>query len=237
MALISCPECGKEISDKAFACPHCGNPMNPQPQQQVDGEEQASPKPVQDDSVEPRTINNSEAQHAYDDKKNESIKNTKSSKKKPGCLTVIIIAVLILFANFFLRPMAKLYMRQRMNHQTEASGVYGAGLDRAEPIMDKLRKETPSTLGFLGELKKVYYGIGTITMEFKKADYENSPSGNAAKKHVIAEIQAMPNSLKKIMKEIVEEDFSLSIEISSGEIGTGSTIINLSPNEIEKALN
>ena len=33
MALISCPECGKEISDKAFACPHCGNPMNPQPQQ------------------------------------------------------------------------------------------------------------------------------------------------------------------------------------------------------------
>ena len=32
MALISCPECGKEISDKAFACPHCGNPMNQQPQ-------------------------------------------------------------------------------------------------------------------------------------------------------------------------------------------------------------
>lgn len=34
MALISCPECGKEISDKAFACPHCGNPMNQQPQQE-----------------------------------------------------------------------------------------------------------------------------------------------------------------------------------------------------------
>lgn len=34
MALISCPECGKEISDKATACPNCGNPMNQQPQQQ-----------------------------------------------------------------------------------------------------------------------------------------------------------------------------------------------------------
>lgn len=34
MTLISCPECGKEISDKAFACPHCGNPMNPQSQQE-----------------------------------------------------------------------------------------------------------------------------------------------------------------------------------------------------------
>lgn len=41
MALISCPECGKEISDKVTACPHCGYPMvetSPQPEtpQQVE---------------------------------------------------------------------------------------------------------------------------------------------------------------------------------------------------------
>ena len=28
MALISCPECDKEISDKATACPNCGNPVS-----------------------------------------------------------------------------------------------------------------------------------------------------------------------------------------------------------------
>ena len=28
MALISCPECGKQVSDKAFACPNCGYPIN-----------------------------------------------------------------------------------------------------------------------------------------------------------------------------------------------------------------
>jgi len=28
MALIKCSECGKEISDKASTCPHCGNPIN-----------------------------------------------------------------------------------------------------------------------------------------------------------------------------------------------------------------
>jgi uncharacterized membrane protein YvbJ len=27
MALIECPECGKRISEKASACPNCGNPM------------------------------------------------------------------------------------------------------------------------------------------------------------------------------------------------------------------
>lgn len=28
MALIKCPECGKEISDKALACIHCGFPLS-----------------------------------------------------------------------------------------------------------------------------------------------------------------------------------------------------------------
>lgn len=28
MALIECPECGKEISDKAESCPHCGFPIS-----------------------------------------------------------------------------------------------------------------------------------------------------------------------------------------------------------------
>ena len=26
MALINCPDCGKEMSDRAPACPHCGHP-------------------------------------------------------------------------------------------------------------------------------------------------------------------------------------------------------------------
>lgn len=31
MSLIKCAECGKDISDKAEACPSCGNPINKQP--------------------------------------------------------------------------------------------------------------------------------------------------------------------------------------------------------------
>jgi predicted RNA-binding Zn-ribbon protein involved in translation (DUF1610 family) len=27
MAIIKCPECGKDISDKAPICPQCGNPL------------------------------------------------------------------------------------------------------------------------------------------------------------------------------------------------------------------
>lgn len=28
MALINCPECGKEVSDQAVSCPNCGTPIN-----------------------------------------------------------------------------------------------------------------------------------------------------------------------------------------------------------------
>ena len=31
MSLIKCSECGREISDKAVSCPHCGNPISSQP--------------------------------------------------------------------------------------------------------------------------------------------------------------------------------------------------------------
>ena len=34
MALVSCPECGKEISDAARSCPHCGHPIAQEPQPQ-----------------------------------------------------------------------------------------------------------------------------------------------------------------------------------------------------------
>ena len=35
MALISCPECGKKVSDRAATCPECGCPINTAPAESV----------------------------------------------------------------------------------------------------------------------------------------------------------------------------------------------------------
>ncbi len=43
MALIKCPECGKEISDQSIVCINCGYPIN-QPQQTVDTNQVKCPK-------------------------------------------------------------------------------------------------------------------------------------------------------------------------------------------------
>lgn len=47
MALIKCPECGKEISDKATSCPNCGFPLLI-PQQPV------QPQPVRQQPIQPQ---------------------------------------------------------------------------------------------------------------------------------------------------------------------------------------
>lgn len=39
MALIKCDECGQMVSDKAEACPHCGCPVNQNPQPKYDRDE------------------------------------------------------------------------------------------------------------------------------------------------------------------------------------------------------
>ena len=35
MALINCPECGKEVSNSAESCPHCGFPITKQDNKRI----------------------------------------------------------------------------------------------------------------------------------------------------------------------------------------------------------
>ena len=38
--LKPCPECGKDVSDKATACPNCGNPLTPTPPKEPEWREE-----------------------------------------------------------------------------------------------------------------------------------------------------------------------------------------------------
>ncbi len=44
MALIKCPECGKEVSDQAPACIYCGYPLNTEQQQTSPADQIKCPK-------------------------------------------------------------------------------------------------------------------------------------------------------------------------------------------------
>lgn len=169
--------------------------------------------------------------------------NKKINKKRIGCFSIILI-ILLIFYQLFISPMIKHYARHRANHNIEASGVLGAGLDKAEPIVNDIKNEMPFSLYMLGNIEKVYYGTGIIIMEFEMSDSYN-PLGldldyvykneEAAKEFIKTEIQAMNNSLRNSMADIAEEDFSLSIGISLTSKSKSANIM-LSPQEILEAL-
>lgn len=67
MALINCPECGREISEMAKSCPHCGCPIQ-------------KPTENKESSSKPKKTHNSE-------NRNEK------PKKKGSCLKIILIVL------------------------------------------------------------------------------------------------------------------------------------------------
>lgn len=77
MALIKCKECGKEISDKATACPHCGCPVQTTDEAKVEIQEESTVK-GKDHS--------------------QGAAQVKKKKKGHGCLMTIIVFVLICVA-------------------------------------------------------------------------------------------------------------------------------------------
>src|SRR5690349_14018232 len=75
MPLIKCPDCGREISDTAFACPQCARPMRATPPPLV----LATPEPLP-----PRSTVVVQTQ-------------SKSSRFVFGCLAALIVALALFF--------------------------------------------------------------------------------------------------------------------------------------------
>lgn len=86
MSLIKCPECEKEISDKAFSCPHCGY--------QLAGEKNINNDlEVENDTVEINDSNEIIVQ--------EKIKNRKTLKITIAVLVSIVIIILAIAVTYF----------------------------------------------------------------------------------------------------------------------------------------
>ncbi len=78
MALIKCPECGHEVSDKASSCPNCGYPLRT-----ATSDESEKAEPFATDASEPVGVQTGEnVSTAKDQKKNDRI-------------TAIVVSVMI----------------------------------------------------------------------------------------------------------------------------------------------
>ncbi len=87
MALIQCPECKKEISDKAAVCPHCGCPVSAT-------NKSLSMNPVSKQGVAPRVQNVPVVRPTYQPTK---VKRKRQNGKKTLGIVTVILVVLLLF--------------------------------------------------------------------------------------------------------------------------------------------
>lgn len=107
MALIKCPECNCEVSDKADVCIHCGYPLKENEKKKYNSNEIAndvSDITIQKDEVIETNETVKSLDEDVDNKKNDLVCNTpvKKNKKKLLCSSIIlaVIAIIIITTVF-----------------------------------------------------------------------------------------------------------------------------------------
>lgn len=94
MALIHCPECGKEISDQTPACIYCGYPLRDH--QNLQEEKQAPQEtPYPPEKAPEETIPNSQEPKAEPEGRNEGGHSSQLKKRKAGKVIAIVVAVIV----------------------------------------------------------------------------------------------------------------------------------------------
>lgn len=129
MALITCPECSKQVSDQARTCPNCGYPLE-------SNNYQSAPQPAAPlnnqrmDVAQPNT-NSAAQREEYVVKKDGSIKIKK--KRKKGCLIGTIVVGLFLFGVIY----GIVYEIQK---QKDASSIEGITPEQNQAVVDALNE-------------------------------------------------------------------------------------------------
>ncbi|MCM1252644.1 MAG: zinc ribbon domain-containing protein [Clostridium sp.] len=86
MALINCPECGKEISDKAVYCPNCGFPIEQKINEKVETEYD-------------KILEENESYELYTENNDEDIEE-EEQKMSPLSIVALILSITLFFSIF-----------------------------------------------------------------------------------------------------------------------------------------
>ena len=92
MALISCPECNKQISDKAKFCPHCGFPFI---EERIDD---LISNPKKDEKFEEKKNNNS---YTKEEKKKENRMTVGYSQTKTALIILLLLYIFVAFSTMY----------------------------------------------------------------------------------------------------------------------------------------
>lgn len=148
MALINCPECGKQISDKAISCIYCGYPL---------ASELSKSDPTEKGGVSQSTDGQTNEKHRVREEKLNEIKEKLSTSLKEGPLFLVLVilgALLFIILIFY----GAASTNPLVNGLT--SVTLGCVLIAAEIITIKKGKGRPGSIitGFLAGIASLVLG-------------------------------------------------------------------------------
>lgn len=181
MALISCPECGKDVSDKVKSCPHCGYPLINELENTGD-----NPQPVEITSIN---------------------LGSKDPKKKKNTLIFIVAVMLVVIAViitcFFVKQQKEAAVRaEYIENLTLIRTTMLSGGAQAETLCNLTKSVWYNTIyeEFDIETNKYTMTNGRFHEDFNtslSALYEDSNTIS-----VIAEIKENQDKVADIMREL-----------------------------------
>lgn len=188
MALIKCPECEREISDKVTACPHCGYPLQ---------ENQSTPSPQQ---VEVTSIS-------------LGIKNPKNQKKLlAGCAVALVLLLAIAAFLFISKSNARTAYIQNLN-DIRSEMLYGAA--GAESLCNTTQAVWYNTIHKEKDPSTDKFTMGVVSFH---DDFNISLAALYADADTITAISEIKENQDKVAALMTElknppEDFSETYEI------------------------
>lgn len=158
MALVKCPECGKEISDKARKCPHCGYPLNEEKQKSNEGDTVVE---IQSDELEEPTIGVKEIEKNY----------KKEGKIPKKYINVSLVALIIVISSIVILVLiGKRIDITDINiskWRVESTGKYG---DTYTGIVTSDEKNM--FIAVIGNYEDTSYSPDFVVMESGKGTFE-----------------------------------------------------------------
>ena len=146
MALINCPECGKEASDKAEKCPNCGYPFaNLSNEAEMPGE---TPKENTEETTREKTEENAAAE-------------TPKDKERKWIIPVAVIGAIVIVAGLLTAIVLKTIDRAELNSGNEKTAI---GTSNTETVNTQSKKD-----GSFEEILNadVQDAIDSITKEYE----------------------------------------------------------------------
>lgn len=199
MALIKCPECGKEISDKAMLCPNCGYPIAQC--KNLKKEEYTS----KENAVEENTVEENTAQEKIILPK----ENVKISPKKAAIVGIsIVLGITAIFS------LTSLLGKNKIKIDAEPCVCYETSEEKI--YEQKIKTNLPKDYVLFTENNRtdIWKGEGSLSCSFDKNE-EDEFSNKITAIYEIKNIEDSGISLKKEDLTVDSSDDAFSIKIKT----------------------